>query len=178
MFGPIEYAPATTDWFGRWRSADNVANDWGIDRESQRTHQQFTGIANITMQDQAVTESMGGITDHGFEHLAPTDQMIARTRRRLLLTARALQVKGTVPPGVDDPDLFFGARAGSFLHDPSFSLAEAYKDQLGRATRWPVARGRDLTYCNESPGQPVPSRLGSNSMTLPACRLSPARATA
>ena len=28
------------------------------------------------MQDQAVTESMGEITDHEFEHLAPSDQMI------------------------------------------------------------------------------------------------------
>jgi hypothetical protein len=31
------------------------------------------------LQDQAVTESMGPITDYGFEHLVPSDQMITRT---------------------------------------------------------------------------------------------------
>eukprot|EP00456_Euglypha_rotunda_P052205 TRINITY_DN42086_c0_g1_i14.p1 TRINITY_DN42086_c0_g1~~TRINITY_DN42086_c0_g1_i14.p1 ORF type:complete len:370 (+),score=82.98 TRINITY_DN42086_c0_g1_i14:355-1464(+) len=73
LFAPLEYAPNTTDWYGRWRSPDSQANDWAIDRESQRNGTQFTGIPNITMQDQAVTESMGPITDHNFENLAPTD---------------------------------------------------------------------------------------------------------
>jgi phthalate 4,5-dioxygenase oxygenase subunit len=136
LFGKLDYLPNTTDWYGRWRAADNVGNDWALDRESQRNHVQFTGIANITMQDQAVTESMGPITDHSFEHLAPTDQMIARTRRRLLLTARAFAEKGATPPGVDDPGVFFQARAGSFLHDPQTPLQDAYKDQLEHAVRW------------------------------------------
>jgi hypothetical protein len=51
----------------------------------------YTGITHIAMQDQAITESMGEIVDHSFEHLAPSDQMITRTRRRLLLAARALR---------------------------------------------------------------------------------------
>jgi phthalate 4,5-dioxygenase len=46
---------------------------------------------------------MGPITDHNFEHLAPSDQMITRTRRRLLMAARALRENGTLPPGVDSP---------------------------------------------------------------------------
>ncbi len=78
------YQPNTTDWHGRWRLQDGEANDWGIDREAQLANTIYTGIDNIHMQDQAVTESMGPITDHGFEHLAPSDQMVARTRRRLL----------------------------------------------------------------------------------------------
>jgi hypothetical protein len=106
LFDVIQYAPNTTDWYGRWRSADSQANDWAIDRESQRNGTQFTGIPNITMQDQAVTESMGPITDHNFENLAPTDQMIARVRRRVLLAARALATKGTAGPGVEDPRSF------------------------------------------------------------------------
>jgi hypothetical protein len=32
--------------------------------------------------------------------------MIARVRRRVLLAARALATKGTVPPGVEDPRSF------------------------------------------------------------------------
>jgi phenylpropionate dioxygenase-like ring-hydroxylating dioxygenase large terminal subunit len=137
LFEPFQYAPNTTDWYGRWRSTDDISNDWAIDRESQRNGTQYTGIPNITMQDQAVTESMGPITDHSFEHLAPTDQMIARTRRRLLLAARAFRDKGVLPPGVEDPSIFYKARAGSFLHDPSHTLEIAYKEQLEKAVRWP-----------------------------------------
>ena len=88
------YQPNTTDWHGRWRLQDGEANDWGIDREAQLANTIYTGIDNIHMQDQAVTESMGAITDHAFEHLAPSDQMVARTRRRLLQAARALRDKG------------------------------------------------------------------------------------
>ena len=139
LFEKFRYAPPTTDWFGRWRCADDRSNDWGIDRESQRNHTQFTGIANITIQDQAVTESMGPITDHEWEHLAPTDQMISLTRRRLLLAARALRDKGITPPGSADPAIFFGARAGSFLHEPTANLEGAYRSQLQQAVRWAAA---------------------------------------
>jgi phthalate 4,5-dioxygenase len=138
LFEPIAYRPNGTGWYDRWRSADSEANDWAIDRVSQREGHQFTGIPNITMQDQAVTESMGPITDHSFENLAPTDQMIARVRRRVLLAARAFARQGTVPPGADNGDLFYGARSGSFLHDPSASLGDAYQAALGQATRWPL----------------------------------------
>ena len=64
------------------------------------------------MQDQAITESMGEIVDHTFEHLAPSDQMITRTRRRLLIAARALRDKAVVPPCVDAPELFQRVRSG------------------------------------------------------------------
>ena len=66
------YQPNTTDWHGRWRLQDGEANDWGIDREDQHANTTYSGIDNIHMQDQAVTESMGPITDHAFEHLAPS----------------------------------------------------------------------------------------------------------
>lgn len=136
LYEKFEYEPNSTDWFGRWRCKDRQFNDWGIDRESQRDGTQYTGIANITIQDQAVTESMGAITDHSREHLSPTDQMIARTRRRLLLAARAWRDKGSLPPSASDPDVYMGARAGSFLHDASVSLDDAYQAQLAKAVRW------------------------------------------
>ena len=136
LFEKFVYEPNTSDWFGRWRCRDRAHNDWGIDRESQRSGRQYTGIGNITIQDQAVTESMGPITDHDFENLAPTDQMIARTRRLLLQAARAWRDQGVLPPGVHDPEVFMGARAGSFLHDPSASLEDAYQQQLEKAVRW------------------------------------------
>ena len=86
-----DYQPNSTDWFGRWRPVQNAANDYLIDRDAQRNDVIYTGITHIAMQDQAITESMGAIVDHTFEHLAPSDQMITRTRRRLLLAARALR---------------------------------------------------------------------------------------
>jgi hypothetical protein len=40
--------------------------------------------------------------------------MIARTRRRLLIAERALRDKNILPPGVEDPEVFRGARSGFF----------------------------------------------------------------
>jgi phthalate 4,5-dioxygenase oxygenase subunit len=129
------YQPNTTDWHGRWRLQDGEANDWGIDREAQLTNTIYTGIDRIHMQDQAVTESMGPITDHGFEHLAPSDQMVARTRRRLLQAARALHDKGVPPPGIEHPEVFYGSRGGFFFTQPRTDWRELYAEQLRVAVR-------------------------------------------
>ena len=63
---------------------------------------------------------------------------MARTRRRLLLAARAWSEKQEKPPGSEQPDVFMGARAGSFLHDPAATLDDAYRLQLEKAVRWSV----------------------------------------
>ena len=57
------------------------------------------------------------ITDRGFEHLAPSGQMITRTRRRLMIAARALRDQGALPPGVENADVFRGVRSGYFVSD-------------------------------------------------------------
>ena len=129
------YQPNTTDWHGRWRLQDGEANDWGIDREAQLANTIYTGIDNIHMQDQAVTESMGPITDHGLEHLAPSDQMVARTRRRLLQAARALRDKGVLPLGIEHPEVFYGSRGGFFFTQPRTDWRELYAEQLRVAVR-------------------------------------------
>jgi phthalate 4,5-dioxygenase oxygenase subunit len=134
----LDYLPNSTDWFGRWRAVQNPRNDWEIDRVAQRENRIYTGIRNIVIQDQAVTESMGPIVDHTKEHLAPSDIMISRTRRRLLTTARAFAEKGTVPPGVDDAEVFWKARAGSFYADDKTDWLDAYQQQLKAAIRWPA----------------------------------------
>jgi hypothetical protein len=79
---------------------------------------------------------MGGITDHAFENLAPSDQMIARTRRTLLLAARAWKEQKEAPPGADKADVYYGARAGSFLAESTLTLQQAYEDQLEKAVRF------------------------------------------
>jgi phthalate 4,5-dioxygenase len=106
--------PNTTDWFGRFRLAANARNDYLIDRDKQRRNagmDDFTGIQGIHLQDQAITESEGPLYDRSSEHLASSDMMIIRVRRRLLMAAYALADQGVTPPGVDDPEVF-GARAG------------------------------------------------------------------
>jgi hypothetical protein len=54
----------------------------------------------------AMTWSMGPIYDRSHEHLGTTDGLIIRTRRRMINAAKALQAEGTVPPGVDNPEIY------------------------------------------------------------------------
>jgi phthalate 4,5-dioxygenase oxygenase subunit len=129
------YLPNGTDWYGRWRLAASEDNDWQIDRAAQHSGKSFTGIGNIHLQDQAVTESMGGITDHEFEHLGPSDRMITRTRRRVLQAARAWREHGTLPAGVDEPGLFLQARSGYFVAEAGIDWREAYARQVEAAAR-------------------------------------------
>ena len=76
-----EYLPSTTGWDGRWRLLEYRANDYLIDREMQRT-QNYFGMLGFVLQDQMVTENMEPIVDRTIEHLAPSDIMITRVRRR------------------------------------------------------------------------------------------------
>ncbi len=130
-----DYLPNDTSWHGRWRLRANPDNDWQVDRAAQRDGRSYTGIGNIHLQDQAITESMGGIADHEWEHLGPSDRMITRTRRRLLHAARAWQKDGAVPPGVDDPLLYLQARSGFFLSEEGLDWREAWQRQVAAAAR-------------------------------------------
>jgi phthalate 4,5-dioxygenase len=130
-----EFLPNTTDWLGRWRLAANAGNDWGLDRAAQRDGSIYSGIESIHLQDQAVTESMGAILDHSLEHLAPSDQMITRTRRRLLIAARTLRDSGASPPGVEDVEVFRDARGGYFVSADAGGWQNAYAGQLALAVR-------------------------------------------
>lgn len=122
--------PNTTDWFGRFRMSANASNDYLIDRDKQRRNydmNDFTGITGIHLQDQAITESEGPLYDRSGEHLASSDMMIIRVRRRLLMAAQALAEQGLVPPGVDDPEVF-GARAGGVFLPRDADWLEATED--------------------------------------------------
>ena len=123
-----KYLPNTSEWHGRWRLAANASNDYLIDRELQQ-EKSYSGIDGIHLQDQAMTESMGAIVDHTFEHLAPSDLMISRTRRRIIQAARAAQ-DGILPRGLDHPEMYGGARGGDFLAPDSAGLLDAYTDEI------------------------------------------------
>ena len=130
-----DFLPNTTDWLGRWRLAANAGNDWRMDRTAQHDNAIYSGIESIHLQDQAVTESMGPILDHSLEHLAPSDQMITRTRRRLLMAARALRDSGAPPPGAENVDVFRDARGGYFVGDAEKGWQDAYAGQLAGGFR-------------------------------------------
>jgi phthalate 4,5-dioxygenase oxygenase subunit len=110
--------PPTTDWFGRWRTIADKTNDYEIDRAIQRRNQGrqgYSGIKGTTLQDRAITESMGTIFDRSSEHLGSSDSMVIRVRRRLISAATALQRDGVVPPGVDQPEAYAVRAGGTFL---------------------------------------------------------------
>lgn len=146
--GAPKYLPNTSDWYGRWRLAANAGNDYEIDRAVQRTRS-FTGIDGINLQDQAITESMGSITDHAWEHLGPSDLMIIQTRRRLVQAALALRQHNQIPPGVEDPECYLAARGGDFTTAGEMDWEQAYDLQLRQmvdptgkireAQPWPVS---------------------------------------
>ncbi|MEB3100570.1 Rieske 2Fe-2S domain-containing protein [Ferviditalea candida] len=118
--------PNTTDWFGRFRSVYNAANDYGIDRERQRNYD-YTGIEYLPIQDRAMQESMGAIYDRTQEHLAVSDVMVIRVRRRLIAAARALAEKQVIPPGVDNPEVYRSRSGGIILPEGADWIA-ATKD--------------------------------------------------
>ena len=126
-----EALPNTSDWFGRYRNAANPSNDYLIDREAQAASRSFTGLGNITTEDQAVTESMGAIYTRGREHLGVSDSMIIRMRRRLINAAKELRENGVLPPAVDQPDAY-AQRSGGVVLPRSADWWEA-TTQLRRA---------------------------------------------
>jgi phenylpropionate dioxygenase-like ring-hydroxylating dioxygenase large terminal subunit len=134
-----DYLPNTDDWYGRWRITANADNDYLIDRETQRSGS-YSGIEGIHAQDQAMTESMGGIVDHDREHLVVSDHMIARTRRRLILAARA-HAAGIAPPALEHPEVCYGARSGDFISSNSMGWLEAYASEV-RASANPTGKLR------------------------------------
>jgi phthalate 4,5-dioxygenase len=100
------YLPQSTDWYGRFNLDQNLANDYLVDREAQRSGKSFSGIPGVRQQDMAVTETMGPIYERSREHLGTTDSMIIRARRRWIAAARALEEQGILPPGVDEPAIY------------------------------------------------------------------------
>jgi phthalate 4,5-dioxygenase len=100
------YLPQTTQPLSRWVFAETAANDYGIDRQRQKTVN-YTGLDESNpLQDGAIQETMGAILDRTIEHLASADAMIARVRRRLLETVRAHRDQRIVPPGVEQPESY------------------------------------------------------------------------
>ena len=125
----MKFLPNTNDWFGRHRLVARRDNDYFIDRDMQK-NLTYTGIQGIGRQDQAAVECMGEIVDRSLEHLAPSDRMIAITRKRLIDACQKLMNEKKTPPMVDNPDLCRGARGGAFVASAKLDWLDAYAEQL------------------------------------------------
>jgi hypothetical protein len=122
-----EMQPDTSGWYGRSRPNAQRDNDYLIDREMQKNGESFTGLPSVFLEDQAITESMGRIYERSKEHLGTTDSMIIRTRRALIRAAEALRDQGTLPPGVDSPEVY-AQRSGGAVLPRSANWFEATRD--------------------------------------------------
>jgi phthalate 4,5-dioxygenase oxygenase subunit len=88
--------------YGRYWPKWNSSNDYGFDRELQRTTYS-SGMNGLWPQDAGVQESMGAIADRSIEHLCAADAGIARVRRHLRTAALAFSENGKLPPNVANP---------------------------------------------------------------------------
>ena len=131
------YLPNGTGWLSQWRPVANKDNDYLLDREVQRTVR-FSGISSVPLEDKAVTESMGAITDRSREHLGSTDAMIIRVRHKLVEAAKALQDRGETPPGVDQPELY-RVRSAIVNLPKDVNWVEATRDIVKAFTGSPAA---------------------------------------
>jgi len=84
---------------GTYKLKANLANDFLIDRQKQKT-QTFTGIRGLNTQDIALQEGMGAIVDRSREHLGTTDKAIIVLRQLLLEAVDEVQA-GRTPRGTD-----------------------------------------------------------------------------
>ncbi len=88
---PALLDPQTWVYRGDW------ANRFGQDRDAMRTS--WSGIRGVAMEDLAIAMSQGPIADRSKEVLVPADKAVARARRQLLESARAV-IAGGDPIGV------------------------------------------------------------------------------
>ncbi len=96
-------------------------NDYEIDREDQRT-KSYTGIANGSIQDRGIQETMGSIYDRTQEHLGSADTAIIMMRRILMKLSRDLEA-GHEPYAAQHGELLT-VRSAGFLADPGASFVE------------------------------------------------------
>ncbi len=134
--GPGEYLPPTTEAAGAWRMKANASNDYLIDYEAQRTNR-FSGVPTIALQDQAMTCSMGAVSDRTKEHLGTTDAAIIKARRCLINAAKALRDHGVTPPGVDNPGLF-RVRSASVILPTNADWVRATEDYRKAFSELPI----------------------------------------
>jgi phenylpropionate dioxygenase-like ring-hydroxylating dioxygenase large terminal subunit len=74
-------------------------NGYKQNRAGMARKETFSGISNVVVEDIAVTETMGAISDRSIEHLVPSDAAIIRARTLLIRNARRV-ANGEPPAGI------------------------------------------------------------------------------
>jgi phthalate 4,5-dioxygenase len=87
------------------------------DRSAMRHGRLFAGIDNVILEDVAVTESMGRISDRSIEHLVQSDAAVSRLRRLLFENVRRLQA-GEKLIGIDREEEPVGAEGAVTAEAP------------------------------------------------------------
>ena len=103
-------------------------NDYLIDRELQRTAY-YTGIPNISEQDQVVADSQGTIADRTRELLVGTDLGVQRFRSTILCECDRTEA-GEVPKGATNPAAY-RVRSGDYVASSDESLSDAVQARFG-----------------------------------------------
>lgn len=111
----------------------NKANEFGLDRELQRTYN-FTGIIGTGNQDMAIQVSMGPIVDRTQEHLGVTDVGIIEARKLLLKALRDLE-QGIEPFEALHPEVYDGVHGLSLMRPRDVTLDECYEEVKVRIER-------------------------------------------
>ncbi|NIO09789.1 MAG: Rieske 2Fe-2S domain-containing protein [Deltaproteobacteria bacterium] len=88
----------------------NLQNNYGMDREAQKT-KTFIGVGpSFFIHDACATETMGPIYDRSREHLAASDETVIAIRKFLLKAVKSFQA------GEEPPHIVRGAASNSFRH--------------------------------------------------------------
>ena len=85
---------------GGERCVLNRDNDYGINRKSQASGKSATGMKGVGIQDCAVQESMGTVSDRTREHLGTSDRAIIQVRKFMLGALQEVK-DGLPPPGLN-----------------------------------------------------------------------------
>lgn len=96
VLGP-NFAKVNRNNFREGRSPENM---WGQNRAEMMTDESFAGLYPLCIEDLAIQESQGAITDRVNEHLGAADMAVSRLRRFMLDALRNHQA-GALPPGQD-----------------------------------------------------------------------------
>jgi phenylpropionate dioxygenase-like ring-hydroxylating dioxygenase large terminal subunit len=87
-----------------YRKKVSIDTWYNQDRQMMK-EKNFSGLTGILVQDHAVVETQGRITDRTHEHLAASDVAVVAWRRIMLRAAKALRDGGALPDVVTDANI-------------------------------------------------------------------------
>jgi nitrite reductase/ring-hydroxylating ferredoxin subunit len=120
------------------RKLRNRINDYLIDREKQRSDVLYSGIEGVPIQDAAMVETMGPISDRTNEHLGITDTQVAAVRMFLLGAVESFR-QGAAPPGLAWSGADDNSYADLYLVDALIPAGRDWKEMVPEVTTHAVS---------------------------------------